>query len=462
MTEEVFVIPSSYAQQRLWLLERLDPGTAAFNMSAAVRLTGALDVSALQQSLDEVVRRHESLRTTFAEVDGEPVQAIASNVEVLLPVIEVDDDEKLERLIREDAQTPFDLSDGPLLRTTLVRTSAREHVLLLSMHHIVSDGWSIGVLVHELMSLYSAFIEGRHAALAELPIQYADFALWQRERIKGEAGRAMIAYWKRQLASPLPVLELPDDHPRPAVQTYRGARQSTRLSHELSEALRRLSRSEGATLYMTLLAEFKTLLLRHTRQEDVIVGTPIAGRNQAGLENLIGFFINTLVLRTNLSGNPTFRELLARVREVTLGAYAHQELPFEKLLEELQPERSLSHTPLFQVYFNMLNFPVTEIELPGLKAALLAPPEVESKFDLTVYVKDEVDGIDCDLVYNADLFSSERMTESLAQYVQLLEQIVQRPDARLEDFSLVTPDAAKVLPDPTATLSDKWIGQDFR
>ncbi|HYV13035.1 MAG TPA: amino acid adenylation domain-containing protein [Pyrinomonadaceae bacterium] len=458
MTEDVFVIPSSYAQQRLWLLERLEPGTAAFNMSAAVRLTGTLNVPALEQSLNEVVRRHESLRTTFAELDGEPVQTIASNAEVLLPIIELEDGDELERHIRQDAQTPFDLSEGPLLRTTLVRMSTNEHVLLLSMHHIVSDGWSIGVLIREVMSLYSAFVGGGHATLAELPIQYADFALWQRERINGEAGRAMITYWKRQLASPLPVLELPDDHARPAVQTYKGARQSTRLSPELSAALQRLGRAEGATLYMTLLAGFKTLLLRQTRQEDVIVGTPIAGRNQAGLENLIGFFVNTLVLRTDLSGNPTFRELLARVREVTLGAYAHQELPFEKLLEVVQPERSLSHTPLFQVYFNMLNFPATEIELPGLKAALLTPPEVESKFDLTVYVKEAADGIDCELVYNADLFSCERMAETLAQYVHLLEQIVERPDARLDEFSLVTPDATRVLPNPIAALSDKWLG----
>ena len=458
MTEDVFVIPSSYAQQRLWLLERLDPGTAAFNMSAAVRLTGTLNVPALERSINEVVRRHESLRTTFAEIDGEPVQTIASNVEVLLPVIELNQVTELDRLIRADAQTPFSLSDGPLLRTTLVRISTSEHVLLLSMHHIVSDGWSVGVLIRELMSLYSAYLAGTHPVLAELPIQYADFALWQRERLKGEVGRELIDYWKRQLASPLPVLELPDDHPRPAVQTYRGARCGARLSNELGEALRRVSRGEGATLYMTLLAAFKTLLLRQTQQEDVVVGTPIAGRNQAGLENLIGFFINTLVLRTDLSGNPTFRELLARVREVTLGAYAHQELPFEKLLEELQPERSLSHTPLFQVYFNMLNFPVTEIELPGLSAALLAPPEVESKFDLTVYVKDDADGIGCDLVYNADLFSSERMAETLEQYIYLLEQIVKRSDARLDEFSLVTRNATMVLPDPTAALSDEWIG----
>ena len=462
MTEEVFIIPTSYAQQRLWLLERLEPGTAAFNMSAAVRITGALDVPALGKSLDEVVRRHESLRTTFAEVDGEPVQTIALNGSVELPVVELDDDEEhtaeLERLVREHAKKPFSLSEGPLLRTTLVRTSPVEYVLLLSIHHIVSDGWSVGVLVRELMSLYAAFVEGRSAALDELPIQYADFALWQRERLKGEVGRAAVAYWKRQLAGTLPVLELPDDHARPAVQTYRGARQGARLPRELGEALRRLSRGEGVTLYMLLLAAFKTLLFRQTRQEDVVVGTPIAGRNQAEVENLIGFFVNTLVLRTDLSGNPRFRELLARVREVTLGAYAHQELPFEKLLEELQPERSMSHTPLFQVYFNMLNFPATEIALPGLTVALLASPEVESKFDLTVYVKDEGDGIDCELVYNADLFSRERMAETVAQYLHLLAQIVERPDARLDEFSLVTLEAAMVLPDPTTALSDKWLG----
>jgi amino acid adenylation domain-containing protein/non-ribosomal peptide synthase protein (TIGR01720 family) len=462
MTEEVFVIPTSYAQQRLWLLEQLEPGTSAFNMSAAVRMAGALDVAALGRSLVEVVRRHESLRTTFAEVDGEPVQVIAQHGVVELPVVELGEGPgqaaELERLVREDALRPFSLSEGPLLRTTLVRLSPGEHVLLLSMHHSVSDGWSVGVLIREVMSLYGAFIEGRQPTLAELPIQYADFALWQRERLNGEVGRAAVAYWKRQLAGELPVLELPADQPRPAVQTFRGARHAERLPRELGEALRQLSRGQGATLYMTLLAAFKTLLLRQTRQEDMVVGTPIAGRNQAGVENLIGFFVNTLVLRTDLSGNPTFRELLARVREVTLSAYEHQELPFEKLLVELRPERSLSHTPLFQVYFNMLNFPAAEIGLPGLNVSLLAPPEVESKFDLTVYVKEEGADVVCELVYNADLFSHERMAETAAQYLHLLGQIVERPDTRLDEFSLVTPAAKLVLPDPTARLNDEWLG----
>jgi amino acid adenylation domain-containing protein/non-ribosomal peptide synthase protein (TIGR01720 family) len=464
MTEEVFVIPTSFAQQRLWFLDQLEPGTASLNMSAALRLTGRLDAEALERSLNEVVRRHEALRTTFAGVDGEPVQVISSSLALALPVIElesagaVEREAELEFLIQEEAQKPFNLMEGPLLRTTLVRVSPGEHVLLLSMHHIISDGWSAGVLVKELMSLYAAFVAGERPALAELPIQYADFALWQRERLQGDVLRASVGYWKRQLAGELPVLQLPTDRPRPAVQTYKGARESLRLPQHLAESLKRLGNHESATLFMILLAAFKTLLFRYTRQADIIVGMPIAGRNRAGVENLIGFFINTLVLRTDLSDNPTFRELLGRVREVTLDAYAHQELPFEKLLEELQPERDLSRTPLFQVYFNMLNFPDTEIELPGLTVKLLLPPEVESKFDLTMYIKEARDGIELQLVYNADLFARERTLEMLEQFAHLLEQIAETPESRLDEFSLITPSARRFLPDPAATLNNDWLG----
>ena len=463
-TEDVFVIPTSFAQQRLWVLDRLEPGTSAFNMSAAVRLTGALDVEALQRSLNEVVRRHESLRTTFADADGEPVQVIAPHLLLALPVTDfagVAEEEREALVLRraaEDARRPLDLSKGPLVRTQLLRLSAEEHVLLLTMHHIISDGWSVGVFVKEMSALYGAYSSGRPSPLEEPPIQYADYALWQRERLHGEAPHETVAYWKERLGGELPVLQMPLDYARPVMQTYRGGRERLVLPAEVGRALKRLGLESGATLFMTLLAGFKALLQRYTNQDDILVGTPVAGRDRAETADLIGCFLNTLVLRTDLAGDPTFRELLGRVRALTLEAYAHQELPFEKLLEELQPERALSHTPVFQVFFNMLNLPGGRVELPGLTVELLSPPEVESKFDLTVYVEEVGPEIQFDLVYNADLFAPERMAEMLRQFGHLLTQVAAEPDKRLAEYSLVTPAAERLLPHPAEALGDGWFG----
>jgi amino acid adenylation domain-containing protein/non-ribosomal peptide synthase protein (TIGR01720 family) len=464
MAEDVFVIPTSFAQQRLWVLDQLDPGAAAFNMSAAVRLTGALEVSALGRSLNEVVRRHESLRTTFAGVDGEPMQVISGHLSLPLPLLDLSGydaatrDEEVRRRAAADARSPFDLAEGPLLRTSLLRLSEREHVLLMTMHHIITDGWSISVFVHEVTTLYGAFVAGEPSPLAEPLLQYADYALWQREWLQGEASRESISYWRHQLAGELIPLQLPADGPRPTVHSYRGGRRCAGLTREQSDAVRRLSNAEGATPFMTLLAAFKALLSRYAGQTDVVVGSPVAGRNRAEVEHLIGFFINTLVLRTELDGATTFRELLRRVREVTLDAYAHQDVPFERLVEELQPERDLSRTPLFQVYFNMLNFPAARVELAGLAVEMLTPPEVESKFDLTLYAREEGDGLRFELVYNAHLFTDERAAEMLAQYVQLLTQAVAEPDSDWRGFSLVTAATKDVLPDPTAPLDARWRG----
>ena len=464
MAEDVFVIPTSFAQQRLWVLDQLDPGAAAFNMSAAVRLTGSLDVSALGRSLNEVVRRHESLRTTFAGVDGEPVQVISGSMPLPLPLHDLSGhpaatrDEEVRRRAAADARTPFDLAEGPLLRTGLLRLSEEEHVLLVTMHHIISDGWSVSVFIREVTTLYAAFVTGEPSPLKEPVLQYADYALWQREWLEGEASRESLSYWRRQLAGELIPLQLPTDGPRPAVHSYRGGRRSAVLTREQSDAVRRLSNAEGATPFMTLLAAFKVLMARYTGQTDVVVGSPVAGRNRAEVEGLIGFFINTLVLRTELDGTKTFRELLRRVREVTLDAYAHQDVPFERLVEELQPERDLSRTPLFQVYFNMLNFPAARMELPGLAVEMLAPPEVESKFDLTLYASEEDDGLRFELVYNAHLFTDKRAAEMLTQYVQLLTQTVAEPDGDWRGFPLITPEARRVLPDPTAPLDARWRG----
>ncbi len=320
MTEEFLVFPSSFAQQRLWFLDQMTPGSALYNISRTLRIEGALHVKALQQALDTVVARHESLRTTFDLVDGGPVQVISERGSAVMPVIdlseqpETDREAEVQRLAAEGSWRPFDLQQGPLLRITLLRLTEKEHVLLLTMHHIVSDGWSMGVLMRDLSALYEAFCAGRPSPLPELPLQYADFAHWQRQWLQGEALQAQLSYWKGHLDSSPPVLELPTDRPRPAVQTFQGATEPFVLPDALCASLNTLSRQQGGTLFMTLLAAFQTLLHRYTGQGDILVGSPIANRSRVETEAMIGFFVNTLVLRTDVSGNPSFRELLGQVQ----------------------------------------------------------------------------------------------------------------------------------------------------
>jgi len=326
LEEEAFVFPMSFAQQRLWFLDQLERDSAFYNIPAAVRITGPLEVSVLERSLNEIVRRHEALRTTFATVQGEPVQLIAPHAEVRLPVRDLTAlgeqarEQEVQRLVREEARCPFDLSRGPLLRVSVLKLAEHCHVLLLNMHHIISDGWSIGVFFQELAAFYGAFSWGEAAPLPPLPVQYADYALWQRQWLQGEVLQTQLAYWRERLKGDLPVLELLSDRPRLAVQTYRGALKAFALPRELSQALNDLARRQGVTLFMVLLAAFQVLLHRYTQQKDILVGSPIAGRNRSEIEGLIGFFVNTLVLRTDLTGDPTFVELLSRVKEVTLGA----------------------------------------------------------------------------------------------------------------------------------------------
>jgi amino acid adenylation domain-containing protein len=457
-------LPLSFAQQRLWFIDQMEPGNVAYNIPAAVRFRGQLDVKVLEQTLSEIVRRHEALRTTIAVAGEQLVQLIAKPGLLSLPVIDLsglaesERGAEAQRLAEEEARRPFDIARGPLLRVTLISVSEEEHVLLWTMHHIIGDGWSILVLMREIKTLYEAFSSGNPAPPAGLSIQYADYAAWQREWLQGEALERQLAYWRRQLQGAPPMLQLPTDKPRPARQTYCGESRTLLLACELSGLLKELSKKENATLFMTLLAAFQLLLHRYTGQDDIVVGTPIAGRNRSELESLIGFFVNTLALRSDLSGDPSFRELLGRVREVSLGAYTHQELPFEKVLEELQPERSLGHTPLFQVFFNMLNLEFENIELPGLTAEYLATTDIGSKFDLTLYVEELSDGISLRLVYNIDLFAQDQMVELLEQYRHLLWQIARAPNTKISCFSLITPAAQAVLPDPTETLDDGWIG----
>ena len=362
----------SFAQERLWFLDQWEGPSATYNVPGGLRLSGPLDVVALERSLREVVRRHEVLRTTFPTVEGVAVQRIAPVLEVGLPVVELqglDEGEReaeVRRLAAEEAQRPFDLARGPLLRVCLLKLGEEDHGLLVTLHHIVTDGWSLGVFIHELSALYPVFATGWPSPLAALPIQYADFAAWQREWLQGAVLEGQLRYWQDQLAGAPSLLELPTDRPRPAVQRFRGANVAFALDAELTHGLKALSQRAGVTLFMTLLGAFMVLLARYSRQEDIVVGSPTANRTHSQTEGLIGFFVNTLVLRADLSGDPPFEELMGRVRRVALEAYAHQEVPFERVVEALQPERSLSHTPLFQVVFILQNFPVGKLVLPGL------------------------------------------------------------------------------------------------
>lgn len=450
--------PISFSQQRLWFLDQLEPGNVAYNIPVAIRLKGVLHLPALQQSVNEIIRRHESLRTTFDALDAEVVQVIHAPEPLAFPVQDLQalegtaKEAEIQRLLSAEALQPFDVVQGPLLRVSLLKLAPEEHIFLFTMHHIVSDGWSVGVFVQELRALYGAFCKGEPSPLPELPIQYVDFAAWQKDWLEGEVLDRQLSYWKKQLSPPLPVLHLPLDYPRPRIQTFNGARISAVLSESLSGRLKDLSQQEGSSLFMVLLAAFNVLLYRHTGQSDIPIGSPIAGRNRAELENLIGVFLNTLVLRTNLDGNPSFRELLKRTRDVALEAYANQDVPFERLLEELRPERDLSRTPIFQIFFNMLNMNTDSVDFQGLKGEYIYRPDAESKFDMTMYMGEQNQQVHLALVYNTDLFSAERMQELLSQYEVLLAQIVAQPDQQITQFSLVTPAARQILPDPLAEL----------
>lgn len=454
-------VPLSFAQQRLWFLNRLGTDDGVYNVVKAFRLTGHLDPAILERCLNELVNRHEILRTTFTTVDEQPVQVIKPALVIPLTIIDlthISDTEReiqVEQVMARESQKVFDLTQLPLFQVTLLQLTEQEQIVLFVMHHIITDGWSMGVLVKELSTLYEAFSSGQTSLLPQLPIQYADYALWQKEWLQGEVLEKQLAYWKKSLSGAPPLINLPTDYPRPAVQTFQGGHHLIELSKPLTEALNGLTRQESATLFMTLLAAFNILLGRYSGQDDVVVGTPIANRNRFELEGLIGFFVNTLALRTDLSDNPTFKEFLNRVRQIALEAYSHQDIPFEKLVEELRPERNLSHTPLFQVFFNMQNLGNSKLEPSGVEATpLLLFGEPQARFDLTVYVKELNERIALRFVYNTDLFSNKRIAELSEQYKYLLEQIVEKPDQEISVFSLATPQSRAVLPDPAVALPE--------
>jgi amino acid adenylation domain-containing protein len=444
-------LPLSFAQQRLWFLDQLEPGNPLYNMPGAMRLEGRLDTAALQQALSEIVRRHETLRTTF-ETSGEtPIQIISAPAPVMIPLIdlsglnEIGREREAKRLMRGEAQRPFDLSRGPLLRTTLLRLREEDHLLVFTLHHIISDGWSLSVLAHETSRLYAAFTGQPAEPLEELRWQYADYAVWQRDWLRGKTLNAQLDYWRKQLDDLPPVLELPLDHPRPKVKSLRGAFIPVEFSEELTSGLKGLSRSEGATLFMTLLAAFQTLLLRYTGQHDVALGVPVANRRRHEIENLIGFFVNTLVLRTNLAGDPGFRELLGRVREVSIGAYVHQDVPFEMLVERLQPVRDAGATPLFNVLFVLQNAPGVALELPGLKIELLDVETGTAKFDLMLSLEEADGSLRGIFEYSTDLFNESTIKRMLGHFETLLAGIVAYPERRISELPLLEPEEERRL-----------------
>ncbi|HYS16881.1 MAG TPA: amino acid adenylation domain-containing protein [Candidatus Binatia bacterium] len=442
---EVFrrIAPVSHGQERLWLLDRLEPGTPAYTIARALRMRGALSVPALRDSLREVVARHESLRTTFEEVDGRPIQVITAGDALELPIVDLSAlpeaarEIETQRLIRDEARRPFELSRGPLLRAILLRLQAQQHVLLLLMHHIVTDAWSMSVLFKEITRAYEAAATGRAWPPDDLPMQYADFARRQRATLTPEMLERHLAYWRTQLAGADPAFDLPADRARPVVRTAHGAVQTRVLPPALADRLTAVSRGGGATLFMTLLAAFQTLLSRYTGRDDIVVGVATAGRSELDLERLIGFFVNTVVLRTDLSGDPTFPELLARVRENALEAYSHGEIPFEKIVEALKVPRSLSHSPLFQVMFILQNAPKQTFDLPGLRLDELDIDIGTAKFDLTVEMAETDDGLFCGFEYSTDVFEHATVSRMIGHFQTLLEGIAADPGRRLSALPLM-------------------------
>jgi alpha-ketoglutarate-dependent taurine dioxygenase len=433
-------LPLSFAQQRLWFFEQFQPGSTTFNLIQSARLIGDLNVPALERSLNEIVRRHESLRTTFPNIKGEPVQEITPPSPMTLSPVDLSDlpeaqrEKEAQRLAHEEVNLPFDLARGPLVRTRLLKLDEQTHVVLFVVHHIVTDAWSMGIMLRELAVLYDAFSQEQPSPLAELPVQYADFAHWQREWLSGDVLEEQFGYWKEQLGGELHVLSLPADNPRPETWTYRGAKYPVQFSQSLTAELKTLGGWQGVTLFMTLLAAFNVLLHYYTGEEDIIVGTDDANRSQLETESLIGFFINQLALRTDLSGNPSFNDLLGRVRETTLEAYANHDLPFEKLVEKLRPERNLTRAPLFQVKLVLQNARVEGLELRGLKLLPLEVDHVAAKFDFTWLLWEKAEGLRGWLEYSTDLFSAAAIARIAEQFELVLKTVAARPDITLEQL----------------------------
>jgi non-ribosomal peptide synthetase component F len=438
------IVPLSFSQQRLWFLNQLESGFPAYNISLAYHVRGLLNIVALERSLGEIIKRHETLRTAFPFVNGQPIQCISQDVAFKLQIVdlrevaEANREVESKRLATKEDREAFDLQKGPLLRVKLLCLNEAEYVLLLSTHYIVCDTWSLKILMRELSAFYEAFCSGISLRLPELPIQYGDFAVWQCKWLHDKVLESQLAYWKHKLSGHLSVLELPTDRPRPPVQTYRGAKQSLVLPKCLTEAIKAFCQREGVTLFMTLLAAFKTLLYRYTGQEDIIVGSPIANRNRTEIKDLIGCFLNILVMRTDLGGNPTFRELVSQVSDVVVGAYIHQDLPFEKLIEEIQLDQVLSYNPLFQVLFVLQDAPTLAVELSYLTITYLDTDRGTAKFDLSLLIENTGKEFIAVLEYRTDLFDDTTVTRMLGHLQTLLKGIVANPEERISTLPILT------------------------
>ena len=433
------LLPLSFAQQRLWVMDQIEPDNPLYNIPRPLRLTGVLNVAALETALNGIVARHEVLRTTYGSVKGQPYQIIIDQLQQPLKLVDLSGLPATERereahcLVQKEASTPFDLTNDPTIRYILFKLDEEDHILLVTTHHIADDGWSTGILLRELTELYEAALIGKPAQVPALPIQYADYAVWQRDWLQGEVLEQQVAYWRQRLDGAPPVLLIPADRSRMEKPTFRGAMHRFALPATLLESVRALSRQQGGTAFMTMLAGFQTLVLHYTGQPDIVLGTDLANRTTVQTESLIGFFVNLLALRTDLSGDPTFTELLGRVREVALGAYAHQDVPFDKLVEELQPERSLSHNPLVQVLFVQQNTPRSSKPMPGLTLSWF-PMDVPSKFDMAVFVAETDKGVVGNWVYSTDLFDAATIARMAGQYQLVLEKATANPTRRLSEL----------------------------
>ncbi|WP_208344733.1 condensation domain-containing protein, partial [Aetokthonos hydrillicola] len=454
------ILPLSFAQQRLWFLDQLIADNPAYNIPEALKLSGSLNVNALEQSLKQLVQRHESLRTTYTIKDGNPVQVIASDLPLKLAVVNLQNlsenerEREVQRLISLEAKKPFDLSIGPLIRVLLFSLAKEEHILFLNLHHIIADGWSLGLFNRELGLLYDANCSNQPFPLPELPIQYADFAVWQREWLQGEVLESQLSYWKNHLSGLVP-LELASDRIRPPIQTFKGGVLPVEIAEELFERLKVFSKKEDVTLYMCLLAVFGTLLYRYSHSLNIAIGSPIANRNRREIEGLIGFFVNTLVMKLNFSGNPTFKELLRRVREVTRGAYAHQDLPFEKLVDEFQRERDLSRNPLVQVLFALQNAPLEALKLNHLTITPLKYEFEYTRFDLELHLWEDSKvgisptnnstGLSGNFFYNADIFDQETIVRMFKHFQTLLHNVLVNPDEPLWQIPIMSEEEQQIL-----------------
>lgn len=444
-------LPLSFAQQRLWFLDQLEPNSAFYNIPIALDLTGDLKIDLLEKSINALAARHESLRTSFIATAGEPEQKIAAELTIKLEVKDLSAlssaqrDAKVRELATQEAMAPFNLAQGPLFRAKIYKLKTDEHLILFTLHHIIGDGWSVNILVREIAAFYQAFLAGKEAELADLPVQYADFSQWQRNRLQGETLESELDFWRHTLASSPPMLELPTDFPRPPVQSFNGDTKSRLLPADLSQAIKDFSREEGATVFMTLLAAFAALLYRYSHQDDFNIGTPIANRNRMETEGLIGFFVNNLVLRFHFDKNPGFLELLANVRRDALEAFAHQDIPFEMLVEALNPQRDMSHSPLFQVVFVMQNTPMGDLQLPDLKIKPIGAENQTAKFDLSLQAAESPEHIAFEFEYNSDLFAPETIERMLLHLELFLRNALMDPEQRIEDVPILAEGEAQLL-----------------